>query len=238
MARDFTPSIALNASPLATVVPISMAAWFYADIVTGARTIFGLGGNSTSARHEWTILNVGTAFWALTQAGPSGNVQAISTAVLSASTWYHGCGVFAANNDRRAYINGGNKVTETSSVTPGAVNIHRSTIGQRPSNLDDQPFDGKIAEIGVWNIALTDADVAILAKGYSPLLVRPEYLLDYIPLIRTEDRGVVAGSAFTSSGAGSLAVGTHPRVFYPMLISPPSLPAAVLSSRSYGTIIG
>ncbi len=39
-----------------------------------------------------------------------------------------------------------------------------------------------------WNVALTDAEVAALASGVSPLLVRPENLVRYRPLIVVEIR--------------------------------------------------
>ena len=44
--------------------------------------------------------------------------------------------------------------------------------------------DGSLAEAAIWNAALSDAEVAALATGVSPLLVRPGSLVFYAPLAR------------------------------------------------------
>lgn len=50
-------------------------------------------------------------------------------------------------------------------------------------------MEGDISEVGYWNVALTDADVAVLAKGVSPLLVRPEGLVAYWSLAAIKGKG-------------------------------------------------
>jgi hypothetical protein len=65
----------------------------------------------------------------------------------------------------------------------------------------------------MWNVALTDADAAMLALGFSPLLIKPEGLVSYIPLLTTSYRDFTSGIALTASGAG-VVVYSHPRVLY------------------------
>lgn len=43
--------------------------------------------------------------------------------------------------------------------------------------------DGRVAEAAIWNVALTASEVAALAKGVSPLQIRPASLQAYWPLI-------------------------------------------------------
>ena len=71
-------------------------------------------------------------------------------------------------------------------------------------------FDGLIAEVGIWNAALTAAEVASLAKGMTCDKVRPNALVAYFPLIRdlTEIRG---GLAVTNNNSATVA--NHPRVY-------------------------
>jgi hypothetical protein len=61
----------------------------------------------------------------------------------------------------------------------------------------------------VWNAALTDAEVAILATGFSPKKVRPQSLVFYAPLVR-EVRDLVGGVALSDTGT---TVADHPRTY-------------------------
>ena len=57
-------------------------------------------------------------------------------------------------------------------------------IGKRSN--DSQFFGGDIAELAIWNIALSDDDVFALGdpdNRVSPLLVRPDALVGYWPLV-------------------------------------------------------
>lgn len=68
---------------------------------------------------------------------------------------------------------------------------------------------GDIAEVGVWDIDLTAAEVASLAKGVSPALVRPQSLVTYLPLIR-DVIDVRAANGFTDVNT---TAANHPRVY-------------------------
>ena len=85
----------------------------------------------------------------------------------------------------------------------------------------------------MWNVALTDADAAALAAGLSPLLVRPDALLVYAPLVRGhQDR---AGGVSLSETASAPTVADHP----PGLIYPSGLwtpPVAAVAAPA-GTIL-
>jgi len=85
-----------------------------------------------------------------------------------------------------------------------------------------------IAEVGIWNVALTGAEILQLSLGYSPLFVRPESLVAYYPLIRGDASGdepdYVGGLKMVEQG--TVAVATHPRVFYPSSPIKLGVPAA------------
>jgi hypothetical protein len=70
-------------------------------------------------------------------------------------------------------------------------------------------FSGTIAEVGIWNVALTTAEIASLAKGMTPDKIRPQRLVFYAPLVRdlVDAKG---GLTITNNGA---TVANHPRVY-------------------------
>jgi hypothetical protein len=43
-------------------------------------------------------------------------------------------------------------------------------------------MNGRIAEAGIWNVALSDREVAALASGVHPARMRPDALVAYWPL--------------------------------------------------------
>jgi len=135
-----------------------------------------------------------------------------SVALSSSSTgvWEHACAVFYAANSRAAFHNGANKGTDTVSLTPAGID--RTSIGRAGDSTPGYYFDGSIAEAAIWSAALTDDEVAILAKGVSPLLVRPESLVFYCPLIRDDDEDIVGGLSLTAVNGPTVTA--HPRVLY------------------------
>ena len=67
-----------------------------------------------------------------------------------------------------------------------------------------------MAEVGIWNAALTAAEVASLAKGMTCDKVRPQSLVFYAPLVRDliDQKG---GLIITNNNTATVAV--HPRVY-------------------------
>lgn len=47
--------------------------------------------------------------------------------------------------------------------------------------------DGFPGSRAIWDVALSDAEVALLSRGASPMLVRPEALVEYWPMIRAAE---------------------------------------------------
>ena len=69
---------------------------------------------------------------------------------------------------------------------------------------------GQIAEVGIWNVALTAAEIASLSKGMTCDKVRPESLVFYAPLVRDliDAKG---GLAITNNNGATVA--PHPRIY-------------------------
>ncbi len=218
MARTFNGSSdkLSIATPLVTATPLTLSAW--AKTASGdLQTVLSCEGlYPGNYSNGWFLGIYNYAVWAYTASGAAQNGSfAASTATISSGVWGHCAAVFAAANDRRAYLNGANKGTEATSRAVDSSYVSNTKIGVRGS-ADIQFMNGSIAEAAAWNVALTDDEVAILAKGYSPLTVRPASLIAYWPLIGKYSTEISLKSGFGLAITGT-TVADHPRVFYPGL---------------------
>lgn len=185
MTREFNGSDQYleAASAVLAGVPLTMACWFNSDTITATQTLMQIADVSSSVRYfalQAEGAMVGDPLRCLTREGDA--QFAITSTGYSADTWHHACGVFAATNSRAVYIDGGSKGTDTVTRIPTGLDV--TSLGVRNTNGTSEFLDGEMAEVAIWNVALTDAEVLQLAAGYSPLLVRPQSLVLYIPLVQ------------------------------------------------------
>lgn len=101
--------------------------------------------------------------------GPEGNFFAFTTTSPTVNKWVHVAAVFASATDRRVFLNGAGKGTETTSVTPAGID--RTCLGVSAETIPDSPLDGLLAKARVWDAALTDAEILHLARQGNPALV-------------------------------------------------------------------
>ena len=71
-------------------------------------------------------------------------------------------------------------------------------------------MNGYIAEVGIWNAALTAAEIASLADGMTCDKIRPQSLVFYAPLVR-DLQDTKGGLTITNNNASTVA--NHPRVY-------------------------
>lgn len=218
MARNFTSAAeALRSAPSAVSAwPVTIAAWVRMNALGTSIKYFACYNNSGANRgtSDFALcLSTGNAV----VANKNGLGSATTSTTISDTTAYHHvCGVWASDTDRRAYLDGGGKGTSATSQTIPTVD--RMTIGgQDGLNGVASAALAIIAEFAVWNAVLTDAEIAVLAKGLCPLQMHPEALVDYVPLY-----GAVLPEPDRKSNARAPAVVTsipakaaHPRIFMP-----------------------
>jgi len=186
MSRDFpgTNSNYLDAGDVAAIditgTALTVHAWIRPDALSGVPRIVGKWGATLGVRQYLLDIQTGGQVRAFV-ADAGGNDPANGVTVLSIGVWQavalrkNGTGGDAL----QAFLNGVLDGTVTSNRS-----IQNTTSGLRFGNDvgNANPFDGLIAEVGIWDVALTDAEIASLAKGFSPLLVRPQNLKGYWPL--------------------------------------------------------
>lgn len=95
--------------------------------------------------------------------------------------WHHIAGTKNGTgaNALKAFLDGVQDASVTSNRTIQSTG-QDFRIGNRAPN--DTPFDGLIAEVAIWNIALNASEIAALARGVSPLLIRRQNLQGYWPI--------------------------------------------------------
>ena len=185
--------------------PCTMAVWAYLDNVILARDLV-----SVSSKTQLAVLRLnvnGTQY----RIADQGNVNAVANGgIVSANVWNHYAGVFASGSSRTPYTNGvagAENTTTVAAITPTFTNIGAFYAGTATAI---QLMDGLIAEVGIWNSALTAAEIASLAKGMTPDKIRPQNLVFYAPLVRNliDQKG---GLALTNNNGATVA--NHPRVY-------------------------
>lgn len=223
-------------SAVVTAEPFTLAAWIYSDSSSVAQGVLFIGDkDNADAYHSLRLRGAaeGDPIGALTYDGDT--AWASTSSGYSTDTWHHACGVWSATNSRAAYIDGGSKGTNsTSQSLPQTPD--RTCIGRSGDSTPGHYMSGYIADAAIWNAALSDAEVAVLAAGFSPLFVKPGNLVAYWPLIRDEDQDIVGGYDMTAYNTPTIAA--HPpklmRPAPPFVITAPPV-VAVAAIKGYMT---
>jgi hypothetical protein len=211
MAYDFngTDQRLRVGSAVVTTTPLTMACWFNPRNVTANMTLISINREGGTGE-RFGLFPLGGIAGDPIQIDIDGLGVARTTAAYSANTWNHACGVFVSSTSRAVYLNGGNSGTSTENKTTSG-NLQATSIGSRHSGVSYGLFmDGLIAEVGIWNVALTDAEIASLADGMTCDKVRPQSLVFYAPLVRDliDYKG---GLTITNNNTATVA--NHPRVY-------------------------
>jgi hypothetical protein len=192
-----------------TAAPLTLACWFRADDVTTNRCLFELA--TSAGANGFRLLAAGAiagdpifADYLITS-----GTNAQSTAGYTANTFHHAAATFPNNTTVKVYLDGGNSDTSTGfalNPAPTRINIGARFLASSAGLF----FDGQIAEVGIWNAALTAAEIASLAKGMTCDKVRPQSLVFYAPLVRDliDQKG---GLTITNNNGATVA--NHPRIY-------------------------
>lgn len=169
-----------------SVTPFTISCWFKAASPAHNQIVVAIDKPDVAGYEILGVVaasgqSAGDPVRAYNYNGSAYGVAATSSG-YSVNTWTHGCGVFTNDTSRDAFIDGGSKGSDTDNVvgTPSEL-----VISRRRRNSAVGPFQATsyLAEVAVWSVALSDANVALLAGGANPLDVDAGNLVAYWPLL-------------------------------------------------------
>lgn len=204
LARKFTAASShrlTRSSAAVSDVPLTMSAWFLANNVTSDCVLIGIADKDvTNHLHLLQILGSvgGDPVRALSR--DSGGFSGGTSGTFVANTWAHAAGVWSSTTSRRAYFNGSPGAADTASRVP--ANLDATDIGRAGDSTPTEYMEGQIVWPAIWNVALSDAEVALLASGVNPLTVRPESLVAFWDWTGAGiESGLKAAYPLTNSGS-------------------------------------
>ncbi len=143
-----------------------------------------------------------------TKAGGSAS-NATSSTTITDTNWHSVVGEITSASARQVWLDNGGNGSSSTSLTPGTLTKTTAGAYDNGGTLGGNVAH-ELADVAVWSVALTSDERASLAAGVSPLLIRPDKLEIYLPLMRGGNDYM--GGAFTVTDA---TVADHPRVYMP-----------------------
>jgi hypothetical protein len=205
-------------------VPFSMACWLYFTDATNDRPGIWIGDKDVINHRSQLQFQDSGAVFNFQYETASGTSES-SGGSMSVNTWYHLAGVAASVSSRIGYLDGAAQ-TEDTNNWGDLTAVDRVAIGAEAGSTPVEYMDGHVAEAAVWDVALSQADITTLAAGYSPLFVKPQNLVFYLPMVRDEDLDWIANLSMTA--AATPTVSDHPpKIIYPLFSTTLTIPSAL-----------
>lgn len=219
MAYDFDGSgdyISITKSTAATDLSVYSYSFhaFVDSTATTNRCVFWMGGSWEFTFGNFVQTNSGLG--KMTMRAGFSTTPALWSVTQTNGQWQNHVITYdqsSSTNDPLWYLDG-TSTTVTENVAPsGTSNAAQDLAAFKIGAGHDgsyEYFDGKIAELAIWNRILTAGEAAILGKGFSPLFI-PNGLVFYAPMIRSIP-DMKSGNVGTATNA---VVFPHPRIIYP-----------------------
>lgn len=235
LARASSQYLQIDSTPV-TGYPWTAAGWYRpsADILDDS-TLLWIGDKDAAANYWRVMHNAFAGANTITfTARNTTAANAVTSTTLAAGVLGHWCAVAASATDRRVYLNGAGVGTNTTSQTPTVAD--RVAIGRSSDSTPTELADGDVGETCIWaGVALGVGEIAALAAGTHPLLIRSAAVAAYWPLwgLSSPERDYTAGFRdLTLNGAPAAAarqvpLGLMPPIGMPAgaVTAPPAPPA-------------
>jgi hypothetical protein len=197
----------LSAAPI-SALPFTLCCWFRPNSLTGQ--CISLTGSS-GGQVLLGISGSGQAVLSMRDNAFTTGTATTATTAATTGNWHFLAAVCASSSSRFSYLNGIASATNTTAL--GTINsFSRFGIGVRATASPDSFVNGSIAEVAVWNSALSVDELNGLAKAFNPRL------------ISTQNQRLVARLIFdisdiknglTLNNVNGTTAATHPRIIYP-----------------------
>lgn len=194
-------------------LPLTISCWIKVSSLVSVRSLVSVtnftNGASVSIQYTGSTFP-GQSFRVLVRDSGGSFTNATSSTTGGVNLWHHAVGVFASNTNRSIIVNASGKATSTGTRT--ASGFTTVGIGARfiTNPTPSEPFNGEIANVGIWNAVLNDEDILKLFKGVPTNSILPENLLVNIPGI---NNGVdINGNVFFEQNQ-NVTISPHPRTY-------------------------
>jgi hypothetical protein len=180
MARAFTNAVSnyINMGSPAVLQPasVSMSCWIK---VNQTATFCAVGGMDLGGFARGYLLDDSgtTISWRV----GNGSWSTITGNTLSTGVWRHLLGTYDGTT-QNYYEDGVSQGPLTPSITLLYTSTEFDVARYGTSVTTSQMFGGSIADVAVWNVALSQIEATALAKGIRPNLIRRGALVGYWPL--------------------------------------------------------
>lgn len=213
MAYDFDGTADyMEGAITALNVPLTLSCWMNSDVTNAAKILLAVAAGSilsgSTASQSLSIRTTAAAQVQAVTAAGNGSNNSQSAGTFTANTWNHVVGRFASTSSRIVYLNG-TKATESTitRATGGTLSNLLIARGSGGTYFPSAPFNGRLAELAVWSVALDDDEIISLYDGVKPTSIRPQSLEYYVPIVRNIN-DPVGGISLTST---SPTVSAHTR---------------------------
>jgi len=163
------------------------ACWAWFDSSTSDRVLLW-SGDSTAANKYFLLVHEADDDSIQFKARNTATKTAATSTAITDGQWHHILAYSASATDRKVYIDNAGEGVNVDSVTGIDSITDRFTVGRTGDNTPVNEMDGRIAEIAIWNFAMTDsADRQMLVDRFSPIFVKPNNLILYFPCLSILD---------------------------------------------------
>jgi hypothetical protein len=211
MARDFNGTTQYlentGTAPVSTY-PATIAVRMNPDTIVSVDPLFTLTNAAGTAYFQ---LHLDTGFLVAIAASGATTPTAVSGNSVGTGAWSTAVGVFNSSTDRTCYLDGDTASAGTSSTAVSPTSLEDIYV----ANFGGVGFDGKMADVALWDTALTADEVVAYDRGMSPLLIKPGNLVAYWPLIGRFSPEIDVMGGLNLTLVGTPPVSAHAPVFFP-----------------------
>lgn len=204
-------------SAAVTGYPATVATWYNPNSTGAAYAIVIVQDKTGTARFGLFGLTGGSIQIDVIPTNSGSGFNTISPLGYSSNTWTHICGVWESSTSRKLYVNGVPVATNTVSapMSPSAA-FNATYVGTRGSLGTLGTFlNGQVAQVAIWNVALTDGQVASLASGVDPRRASSTPPTFYAPLWGEASPEInVVGTAISLTNSPTKG-SSDPRIYRP-----------------------
>jgi hypothetical protein len=159
--------------------PLTISVWFNPTAGTEG-TVVGMGLQAGEINYHAFAMNGTGVFMETTNTNGSKQQDTFATGgALAAGAWGHMAVVAASSSSRTVYKNGGASATGTENLPLEGLN--EITVGALMAGSLGvvSAAKGLIAEVAIWNVALTKAQIEELAAKKNPTKIEKAHLVGY-----------------------------------------------------------